>query len=180
MKILIIVFIVISVLLSLSSMSYVTADIILEQKNKKLEDERRKAEARKNGKKQKPSRSKTETVAEPEALPEPVEHIDAVHADEMISNALAMRMVSRERGAGHGKQEVVNIGDIDQAFEAGAVVTVAELKAKRLVSQSAGRVKILAGGILNKPLTVKAESMSIQAIKMIELTGGTVVIMKND
>ena len=40
-----------------------------------------------------------------------------------------------------------------------------------------GRVKILADGILNKPLTIKAESYSVQAIKMIELTGGTVIIL---
>ena len=59
------------------------------------------------------------------------------------------------------------------------MVTLAALKTKGLVPKSAGRVKILAGGdLLTKPLTVKAESFSIQAIKMIELTGGTVVIKK--
>jgi ribosomal protein L18E len=40
-------------------------------------------------------------------------------------------------------------------------------------------MKVLADGILNKPLTIKSESYSIQAIKMIELTGGTVIILRD-
>jgi ribosomal protein L18E len=39
------------------------------------------------------------------------------------------------------------------------------------------RIKILADGVLTKPLTIKAENYSVQAIKMIELTGGTVIIL---
>jgi ribosomal protein L15 len=42
-----------------------------------------------------------------------------------------------------------------------------------------GRMKVLADGELNKPLIVKAEDYSVQAIKMIELTGGTVIILKD-
>lgn len=175
MKILIIVFIVISILSSLSSLTYVTADIVVEQKNKKLEAARQKNKGNK-----KTSQPKVESVPEPEVFPELVEHIDAAQADELLSNSLAMNRVERETGAGRGKQEVVNIGDIDRAFEAGDVVSLDLLKEKGLVSKGAGRVKILAGGVLNKPLTVKAESFSIQAIKMIELTGGTVVLKKND
>jgi ribosomal protein L15 len=53
-----------------------------------------------------------------------------------------------------------------------------ELKAKKLVPAKTRRLKILAHGILSKPLTVKANSYSVQAIKMIELTGGTVVIRR--
>lgn len=175
MKILIIVFIVISILSSLSSLTYVTADIIVEQKNKKLE-----AARQKNKGNEETSQPKVEPVPEPEVFPEVVEHIDATLADEMISNTLALHRVEIESGAGRGRQDVVNIGDIDRAFRAGDVVTLDALKAKRLISRGAGRVKILAGGMLNKPLTVKAESFSIQAIKMIELTGGTVVLKKKD
>ena len=68
---------------------------------------------------------------------------------------------------------------IDANFDADDVVTLAVLKQKGLVPKSMGRVKILADGILNKPLTIKAESYSVQAIKMIELTGGTVIILKD-
>ncbi len=182
MKILIIVFVVLAIISSLSSITYVTADVVVEQKNKKLEAERQKelAKQNKNQSKKNSKKGTAETDAEDEELPELVDHIDASRADKLLSNSLAMRMVSRERGTGRGKQEVVNIGDIDEVFEANEVVTIADLKAKGLISKGAGRVKILAGGQLNKPLTVKAENFSIQAIKMIELTGGKVVIMKND
>ena len=97
----------------------------------------------------------------------------------MISDELAMNTVTYESPAGHGKQGIVNIGAIDKAFDADETVTLAELKAKGLVAKGYGRVKILADGELNKPLTVKAESYSVQAIKMIELTGGKVVILKD-
>jgi ribosomal protein L15 len=39
-------------------------------------------------------------------------------------------------------------------------------------------VKILADGTLEKALTIKADSFSIQAIKMIELTGGTPIVLE--
>ena len=68
---------------------------------------------------------------------------------------------------------------LDDNFNANDVVTLAVLKEKGLISPKIGKMKILADGILNKPLIVKSESYSIQAIKMIELTGGKVVILKD-
>ena len=59
------------------------------------------------------------------------------------------------------------------------VITLAVLKEKGLISSKVGRMKVLADGMLNKPLTIKSESYSIQAIKMIELTGGTVIILRD-
>ena len=119
-------------------------------------------------------------VEEPhEVMPEIVDHIDAEEADEMISDELAMETVRYESPAGHGKQGIINIGDLDQHFEANDVITLAILKQKGLIPKNVGRMKVLADGILNKPLTIKSESYSIQAIKMIELTGGTVIILRN-
>ena len=122
-----------------------------------------------------------EAVAEPtvEVEPEIVEHIDAQEADSMLSDKAAMLKANYEKGAGHGKQGIINIGVIDANFDADDVITLASLKQKGLVPKSIGRIKILADGILNKPLTIKAESYSVQAIKMIELTGGTVIILKD-
>ena len=114
-----------------------------------------------------------------EVMPEIVEHIDAEEADAMISDALALETARYECGAGHGAQGIINIGVLDRNFEANDVITLAVLKEKGLVSKKVGRLKILADGILNKPLTVKSESYSIQAIKMIELTGGKVIILKD-
>ncbi len=124
---------------------------------------------------------KEETAPEePHHLPEIVEHIDAQEADEMLSDALAMEFVVIEH-EGHktlGFKGHVNLGDIDKVFKAGQVVTLDKLKAKGLVDKKVKRIKILADGVLNKPLMVKAHGFSIQAIKMIELTGGTVVRLK--
>ena len=83
----------------------------------------------------------------------------------------------RRRGAGSGYRGYVNIGVIDRHFEAGDVVTLEMLKQKKLVEKKAGRVKVLADGTLSKALTTKADSFSIQAIKMIELTGGTPIML---
>ena len=97
----------------------------------------------------------------------------------MISDDLAMKTANYEEGAGHGKQGIINIGLLNEKFEPGDIITLAILKKKGLMPAKVGRMKILADGILEKPLVIKAESYSIQAIKMIELTGGTVIILKD-
>ena len=84
-----------------------------------------------------------------------------------------------ESPAGHGQQGIINIGVLNKNFEANETITLSILKQKGLISRNAGRMKVLADGILEKPLTIKSESYSIQAIKMIELTGGTVVILRD-
>lgn len=185
MSALIIIFIVISSIFAVSSLGYVAYDVVLEVQ------ETRRARAAANTAPVivppivEPVEIAGETVEEvieeieeEEEMPEIVEHIDADEADAMLSDTLAMSTVVYESGAGHGKQGIINIGAIDAAFEAGDVVTLAAIKQKGLVPKSIGRIKILADGALNKPLTVKAEAYSVQAIKMIELTGGTVVILK--
>ncbi len=178
MSALIIVFIVISSIFAVSSLGYVAYDVVLEVQ------ETKRARAAANPTPVivpptvEPVETVEETVEEAVEMPDIVEHIDADEADAMLSDTLAMSTVVYESGAGHGKQGIINIGAIDAAFEAGDVVTLAAIKQKGLVPKSIGRVKILADGELNKPLTVKAEAYSVQAIKMIELTGGTVVILK--
>ena len=116
---------------------------------------------------------------EPFVMPEIVEHIDAEEADAMITDSVAMEAANYEKGAGHGKWGIINIGLIDENFNPNDVVTLAVLQQKGLVPKGIGRLKILADGELNKPLTIKSENYSVQAIKMIELTGGTVIILKD-
>ncbi len=174
MTVLIIIFIVVSIILALSTIGYVATDVILEVR------------AERRGRQPAPAPvfiPVPEPMPEPEPEPEPVietvEQIDADEADQLLSDVVAMKTVVYENGAGHGKMGIVNIGDIDQAFASGDTVTIAELKAKGLLAKKNGRVKILAHGYLTKSLTLKAESYSVQAIKMIELTGGTVIILKD-
>ena len=128
-----------------------------------------------------PVEEKKEDVAPvviPVVIPNIVDHIDAIEADEMMSDDLAMSATQKEKGAGEGKRTYINLGVIDKHFNAGDTVTLKILKEKKLIPAKIKRIKILADGILTKALTVKAESYSIQAIKMIELTGGTVVILE--
>lgn len=121
------------------------------------------------------------TAAAPvvETMPPVVEQIDAIMADSMISNTLAMQSAHYEHGAGHGYEAIINIGQIDRAFSAHATITLAALKEKGLLPRRAHRVKILADGLLTKPFTVKAEAFSVQAVKMVELTGGTVIVLQD-
>ena len=105
------------------------------------------------------------------------DEITTEEADELITDEVAMTGLQREPGAGSGYRGYINIGVIDQHFEAGETVTLEILKQKKLIEKKAGRVKVLADGTLNKPLVIKAEGFSIQAIKMIELTGGTPIML---
>ena len=179
MSLFVIIFMIIATIFALASLVYVTVDIILEILARKKEPEEEEPEPEPEVVPVIVPVVVPEPEPEPEVMPEIVEHIDAEEADEMISDDLAMKTVRYESPAGHGKQGIINIGALDHIFEAGDVITLEELKRRGLVSRSFGRIKILADGVLNKPLTIKAESYSIQAIKMIELTGGTVIILKD-
>ena len=171
MNIFIIIFMVIASIFAIGTLGYVTVDIVLEIRNKDKPEEEKKEE---------PVVVADPIVdAAPEVMPEFVEHIDAEEADAMISDSLAMKTANYESGAGHGQQGIINIGVLDDNFNAHDVITLAVLKEKGLISSKVGRMKVLADGVLNKPLTIKSESYSIQAIKMIELTGGTVIILKD-
>ena len=49
------------------------------------------------------------------------------------------------------------------------------LKEKTLIPYDTGYLKVLARGVIDKPLTVYADDFSLQAVKMIALTGGEAV-----
>lgn len=184
MSVFVIVFMIVATVFALASLGYVAVDVVLEVAAIKREDRGDVEEAP-----QIVVAPVVEPIVEPivesveerpvEVMPEIVEHIEAEEADEMISDTLAMSTVRYEGPAGHGQQGIINIGALDQSFEANDVITLAVLKERGLISKKAGRMKVLADGVLNKPLTIKSESYSIQAIKMIELTGGTVIILKD-
>ncbi len=79
-----------------------------------------------------------------------------------------------------GKEEArsvrghVNIDTLAAHFEPYAHVTPAAMKAKKLVPARVTRVKVLARGVLDKPLFVEAQDFSLDAVKMILLVGGRV------
>lgn len=166
------VFITVSILFAISTLGYVVYDKVIEERDHKL------VAMAKAPLLEELSHENVEVEEEETEMIIPsVDSIDAIEADELLSDTTAMKSVEKEKGAGHGNKGTVNIGDIDKAFESGDVVTIELLKEKELLHKNVGRVKILADGILTKPLTVKAESFSVQAIKMIKLTGGNVIVL---
>jgi large subunit ribosomal protein L15 len=100
------------------------------------------------------------------------------------------RRLPKQRGLGTGltargfntgryktHYEIVNIGDLETRFEAGAEVNPETLKAKGLIRGNGHLVKILADGVLGKSLTVKAHKFSESASAIIEAAGGTAEVL---
>ena len=174
----IIIYIIISSVFSIGSLCYVVMDFIYEKLHRQPDP-------------QPIPQPEPEPIPEPEPEPEPipepepepmpeiVEEIDAETADQLMSDQQAYStVVYEEETDPDGYKMIINLGVINQHFDKGVTVTLDSLKEKKLVPQKTKRLKVLAFGILNKPLTIKANSYSVQAIKMIELTGGTVVIRR--
>jgi large subunit ribosomal protein L15 len=72
----------------------------------------------------------------------------------------------------------VNVGDLEQRFEAGAEVTPESLKTSGLVRKLSVDVKVLGQGELTKKLTVSAHRFSRSAVEKIEAAGGTVTWLR--
>jgi large subunit ribosomal protein L15 len=93
---------------------------------------------------------------------------------------LARRVPKRGFVNGAFKKDfaIINLEKIEAAFEAGAIVDEATLRAKGLVK---GRhddgVKILGDGEVSKPLTIHAQKFSESAAAKITAAGGSVVVV---
>jgi large subunit ribosomal protein L15 len=72
----------------------------------------------------------------------------------------------------------VNVGSLDERFDAGADVTLDALKAAGLISKLSVDVKILGEGELTKKLSVTGHSFSKSAVDKIEAAGGTVTRLR--
>lgn len=68
--------------------------------------------------------------------------------------------------------QVVNLGDLEERFEAGTVVDVEMLRRTLLVRHDQLPVKILAAGEMSKGLIVRAHAFSAEALRKIEAAGG--------
>ncbi len=68
---------------------------------------------------------------------------------------------------------IVNLGDLDERFEAGTVVDEAALRASGLVKgYNFDGIKILGDGTLSKPLEIHATRFSVSATTRITAAGG--------
>ena len=73
------------------------------------------------------------------------------------------------------KPAIVNLGDIDRAFEAGASITPAALRTAALVRSTTDGVKVLGGGSVTKAYTLKGLRVSAAVKTKVEAAGGSVV-----
>ena len=68
---------------------------------------------------------------------------------------------------------IVNVGQLDKAFEDGATVSSETLRAAGLVSGRFDAVKLLGNGTLGRKLTVDLDEVSAGARAKVEQAGGT-------
>ena len=101
--------------------------------------------------------------------------VTVAEAKEIVSDETAETLIETEEETEKifgTKKDIINLDVISKNFEAGEEVTVNTLKEKHLIDKNVCFVKVLARGILDKPLVVKAQDFSLDAAKMIQLTGG--------
>ena len=120
------------------------------------------------------------TRAKKQTANKPLVHRDVVTAAEAaeINDEEAKSAVKRERVAPRrrdGLRSIVNVDTLSQNFPSGGEVTLAALTEKKLVPQGTTYVKVLARGMLDKPLRVHADDFSLDAVKMIVITGGQAI-----
>ena len=192
LKILIIAFMVLATMFSVGSLSYVVIDIIIVVNRKKYpEPEPQPVVVVREPEPEPIPEPEPEPEPIPEPIPEPepepivievVEHINAEEADELIPDEVVEQLIEEEvieeEPETTGFRTYINLGVLDANFESGDTITIDELKERKLIPSKAKRVKILADGELTKAFTIKAHSFSTQAVKMIKLTGGTVIKKK--
>jgi large subunit ribosomal protein L15 len=70
--------------------------------------------------------------------------------------------------------EVVNVGELNEAFQDGAVINEASLRDVGLVSRKADVIKILGTGDLSVKLTIQGAKVSATAREKIEKAGGSI------
>ena len=141
-----------------------------------------------------PAAESNDVVEKSESLPErSFEILPEVRADEVaeaISDEEANVLVEEKAVEPESRQErpkkkkfgIVNVNSLSEHYSPGEKVTLESLKRKDLIAPSTTFYKVLADGRLDKPLIVEADDFSMEAVKMIVLTGGRVIhnIYKNE
>jgi large subunit ribosomal protein L15 len=72
---------------------------------------------------------------------------------------------------------VVNVGQLEAAFDAGAEITGDALKAKNLAKGRYDLLKVLGGGDLKKKLKISAHLFSASALEKIKEAGGEAIVL---
>lgn len=110
------------------------------------------------------------------------EQVSATEVRNLISDEVAVSFIEEKEEAEEvvlsKPKGIINIDTLSENYEANETVTIESLKEKKLIGNSVNHVKVLARGILNKPLIVKMPEFSVDAVKMILLTGGKAIKLK--
>lgn len=80
-----------------------------------------------------------------------------------------------ERGAPEAR---VYLDDLSDAFADDSYVNLSILKAAHLVREDAASLVVYARGTLRKSLMIEADVFSLEAVKMISLTGGRAILIR--
>ncbi len=104
--------------------------------------------------------------------------VDAARADSLITDDLAKDLVRREGVkiyTSGNKRGIINVDTLSRNFESGETIDVNKLKKMSLIPYDTAYIKILARGMIDKPLRVYANDFSLAAVKMLALTGGEAI-----
>ena len=168
-----------------------------EEEEKRLAEEKAKKEEEKRLAKEKAKKEEEKRLVEEKAKKEEEEEkrlaeekahmeelrrqqVSVAEVKEIISDETASILIEKEFDEEKifgNKKGIINIDIISRNFKAGDIVTVNTLKDKKLIDKNICFVKVLARGVIDKPLVVKAQDFSLDAVKMIQLTGGKVVLL---
>ncbi len=107
--------------------------------------------------------------------------IDVERADALMTDSIAKTLIRHEDSVvtSGRKRCIINVDTLSEHFLAGERVDINLLKEKGLIPSDAGYLKVLGRGSVDKKLEVYANAFSLSAVKMIALTGGCAVIVKN-
>ena len=103
---------------------------------------------------------------------------DLHHADSLISDTTASSLLTKERRGiktAGSKRYSVATDSLSAVFSDGDTVDINILKSKELLPEDTVYVRIVGKGILDKKLTVIADSFDHGAVKMIAMTGGKAI-----
>ena len=95
-----------------------------------------------------------------------------------VSVAEAQSLISDEAAVRSKPKAILHIDTLSESYRANDTVTLESLKEKRLVGRSVNHGKVLARDVPDKPLTVRMPEFSVDAVKMILLTGGKAISLK--
>ena len=102
--------------------------------------------------------------------------VDEAHANNLISDFVAKSLIADEYESVQTsgvRKYILNLDTISENFSAGESVDINDFKKKGLLPEDARSVKILARGVIDKPIHIRANAFSLAAVKMIALTGGS-------